>query len=172
MSLALGGCAMYAAPPTKLRNPEVVRGPKTDKPPPAPPVPVYIEECDTPRPATEPQRQTKVAAQRLDDGDARLSAAMKAPPDSPQRAEALKQSLELYRDAVAKDHFHPEATLMLARTYDMFHRKKCALDMLERIGAMRRGKFKGADRVGLLVDNNADTWFATYATKARDAVTP
>jgi hemerythrin len=175
LAAGLAACPMYDQPPQRLRAPPPVtaKGKDKDPRPPAPPVPVYIEDCNMPRSATVASRNTKEAVARLNEGDVRLADAQKQPADSEARAIAIKESLEKYRDAVAKDHFHAEATLMLARTYDTFHRKGCALKMLQRIGEMRKNKaFKDAERVGRDVENNAKVWFATYHAAAIDAVTP
>ena len=175
--LGLAACQpMYGAKPDRLRSPEplkpkvAAKDPKVEPPPP----PAYVDKCKLPMSAKLEQRDHRGAEQKLTEGQVRFDEAEKQPADSTERAVAAKASLEKFRDAITQDHFHAEATLMLARAYDVFHRKGCALAMLQRIGAMRANKAfqREADRIARDVQRNADQWFAAYSTEARDAVQP
>jgi hypothetical protein len=174
--VAVAGCQpMYGTKPDRLRNPEVVKvKPKPEVKPEPPPAPVYLDKCKLPTPAQLAQRDRTGAQGPFTEGSNRFAEAEALPTESPEQAATAKQSLEKFRDALSRDHFHADATLGLARTYDTFHRKGCALALLKRIGQMRLNKAfqKEADRVANSVNQHADQWFAAYESEARDAVNP
>lgn len=174
---ALVACGpMYGGKPEKLAKPKVPVD-KTLKPDPGPTAPVepgYVDLCpvDISRNPKGVVRKRDVAQRRVQEGDAELARAQKES-DEQAKAVIVKRSLQSYSDALVADPYQAEATLMLAVTYDSFHRKGCALRMLERIGIMRgnpdleQAAIAAADRV-----RTNPQWFAKYRDEALKAVVP
>jgi hypothetical protein len=174
---ALVACApMYGDKPEKLGKVKVPvdKTLKTDPGPAAPPEPGYVDVCpvDISRNPKGVVRKKEVAQRRLQEGDTELARAEKER-DEQVKAVIVKRGLQSYSDALVADPYQAEATLMLAVTYDSFHRKGCALRMLERIGIMRgnpdleQAAIAAADRV-----RTNPQWFAKYRDEALKAVVP
>jgi hypothetical protein len=169
-SVAAPACALYGDKPEHLRNPE-----KKKKPPEAiaaeQPI-KYIEDCaaefhSDPK-AIKPQ--VSVGAGLAADGDTILQSAEKTG-DVQARGNLLKDAIAKYSNALRKDPYNAEATLNLARAYDMVLRKGCAIALLKRLGSLSsfpRFQHDANLKIDSIDDNTG--WFKGYRKDAIAAV--
>lgn len=166
------GCQpLYGGKPDKLAKP-----PTKKRPPEPPPVVVeikYIEDCvasfrDDPKKAPPPQRT--IANKLADDGDAAMAAATKMK-EPIQAANAIKDAVDKYGNALKKDPYNAEITLKLAVAYDAVYRKGCALAMLKRLQTLSTNPSvaPNADRVINGVSDNSNM-FKGYRKEAVAAI--
>lgn len=169
---ALGLCAcqpMYGAKPDKVKNPSVVRHVPTADPPPVPKV--YIDDCQykvvsTPKP---PKRDIPRAEESTRRGDAALGTFEKAS-DTKSKTDMLIDSVQQYGNALEKDPFSAEATLKLARAYDVAQRKGCALRLLGRLAKLAENPtFEKKANEQLDEIQNHKAWFEDYRKDALQA---
>ncbi len=139
----LGG--MSACQPLYGGKPEKLAKPPTKKRPPEAPVVAaeikYVEDCgaanfhDDPKKA--PPKQPAIAQKLTEDGDAAIAASGKIK-EPLAAANAIKDAIDKYANALRKDPYNANATLKLAIAYDMVYRKGCALAMLKRLATLEK----------------------------------
>lgn len=160
---------MYGAPSERLHTVPTVKPPPVSE---KPPETVYNEVCtvDFNAAPTNVQRKPTIAVAQVNEGDGKLIASSKAMTDQ-ARADLVISGIAHYRDALLADPYDPEATLQLARAYDVALHKGCALALLKRLAALEQNpKFKpqAARRINNVVYN--PQWFRDYRKAALDAV--
>jgi hypothetical protein len=160
----LSGCAMYGAPPQKLRTPEPIKPPATLTDDPAPVV--YNENCDLliSRVAGV-KRDTKQAEVHTQKGDQKVADFDVAPPTA--KKDLMLDGIDEYAAALKKDPFNAKATLKLAVAYDKALRKGCALRLLERLDQLAQNP-KLANEANEAIDEVVGRrgWFKDYRREA------
>lgn len=165
----LAGCSMYGAPSERLHPVPTV------KPPPVVATPdkkIYNEDCTVAfnGPPAKIQPRSAVAAAQVDQGDGKLLASDKATTDQ-ARADLVISGIGNYRNALRTDPYDPDATLELARAYDVALHKGCALAMLKRLGSLEQNPKlapQAVRRINDVVQN--PRWFRDYRKAALEAV--
>lgn len=170
-TLAVCACQpMYGGKAPKLKDPTAVRHPPVPPEPPKGPRPT-IDECNyrvvaTAKPVKVDRPRAEEAMRR---GDTAVGSYEKAT-DSKAKTNLLIDSIQQYGNALEKDPYNPEATLKLARAYDMAARKGCALRLLGRIAKLADNPLfeKKANLVLDDLDANKQ-WFGDYRREAMSA---
>lgn len=169
-TLAFCACQpMYGAKAPKVKDPPVVRH---VEPPPAPPVPkVYIDECQykvVAAPKTL-KRDTPRSDEAVRRGDTAVGTFERAA-DTKSKTDMLIDSIQQYGNALEKDPFSAEATLKLARAYDLAQRKGCALRLLGRLAKLADNPtFEKKANQQLDEIQEHKTWFEDYRKDALSA---
>jgi hypothetical protein len=169
--VGMGACQpLYGNKPEKLHTPE-----KKKKPPEVADadVPVkYIEDCaaDFHADPRTVRPQPGMAQPLTNDGDTALQGADKAT-DPMAKVGLIKDAIQKYINALKKDPYNADATLKLARAYDLVLRKGCAIAMLKRLAALSSNP-KFAKDAQLKIDSIDDNsgWFKGYRKDAVAAV--
>jgi hypothetical protein len=178
-SLLVGGAAILAAcqplykgKPAKLREPDPLV--KKDEPK-APEKPTLVVECSVERasPAKVVKEPARIESARLtNEATSELGKAKTAEPDD--RGTKLRKSVEDYRTALQADPYNVDATLGLARAYELGQRQGCALVMLNRLYALSTNQAlpnvatAATAAIDQVVANR--TWFQPYRDDAKAAL--
>jgi len=169
---ALGACQpLYGGKPEKLAPP-----PKKKAPPPIVAAPIeikYIDDCqasfrEDPKKGPRPDRT--LGNKLTDDGDAAVAAGQKMK-DPIAGANAIKDAIDKYSNALRKDPYSATTTLKLAVAYDMVYRKGCALAMLKRLQSLSTNKDVSPD-ANRIIDSVSDntSLFKGYRKEAVTAI--
>jgi len=171
-ALAVAACQpMYKAPAAKLHEPAEVDHPK------APPVQAeklpQATECVVPRsqaPKAVTEAEKTQAKSYVGSGDAKVERFAKLTVSTPtdERVLLIRRAIDDYRSALTKDPYNVDATLELARAYDLAQHKGCALVMLRRLETLSQTSSEAIQRIND-VDAN-DSWFHDYRDEARQAI--
>lgn len=176
--VGLGGMLAMACQPLYGGKPEKLAKPPTHKRPIEPPVVApeikYVEECgaanfhDDPKKA--PPKQPAIAQKLTDDGDAAMAASVKIK-DPLGQANAVKDAIDKYGNALRKDPYNANATLKLAIAYDTVYRKGCAIAMLKRLSTLEKNPSVSPDATRV-IDSISDntSLFKGYHKDAVSAV--
>jgi hypothetical protein len=169
-TLAFCACQpMYGAKAPKVKDPQVVRH---VEPPPAPPAPkTYIDDCQYKVVAAPKgmKRDTPRSDEAVRRGDTAVGTFEKAS-DTKSKTDMLIDSIQQYGNALEKDPFNPEATLKLARAYDLAQRKGCALRLLGRLAKLAENPtFEKKANLQLDEVTEHKTWFEDYRKDALNA---
>ena len=170
-TLAFCACQpMYGAKAPKPKDPAVGRRPPVPPEPPKAPRPTS-DDCNykvvaLAKPAKVDRPRAEEAVQR---GDTALGSYEKAT-DSKAKGQLLIDSIQQYGNALEKDPYNPEATLKLARAYDVAARKGCALRLLGRIAKLADHPVY-EKKANLVLDDleNHKQWFEDYRREAMSA---
>lgn len=170
-TLAMCACQpMYGGKAPKLKDPAIVHHA------PVPPDPVKvprqtIDECNykvvaLAKPARVDRPRAEEAVRRGDTavGSYEKASAAKA------KGDLLIDSIQQYGNALEKDPYNAEATLKLARAYDLAARKGCALRLLGRIAKLADNPLFEKKANLVLDDLDANkSWFEDYRREAMSA---
>ena len=132
---AMAGCSgLYEKPAAPLANPRKVPAPKTAEIQAA--AIVWDESCPTffhePPVVAVSRPDAELLVARARDTVAQATVAK---PD--QRGALIVRAIEEDKRALGKDPYSAEATYHLAVVYAQLHKKKCALDLINRLVALR-----------------------------------
>jgi hypothetical protein len=170
-TLAFCACQpMYGAKAPKPRDPQAVRHPAVPPEPPKGPRPT-IDECNykvvaAPKSVKVDRPRSEEATRR---GDTAIGSYERAT-DAKAKSDLLIDSIQQYGNALEKDPYNPEATLKLARAYDVAARKGCALRLLGRIAKLADNPLF-EKKANLVLDDldNHKSWFEDYRREAMAA---
>jgi hypothetical protein len=133
--LATGCAGLYSGKPEKLKPaPKKKRPPEPD----AAAVP-YNEECKTAffEDGSKVRRDQGGARAKVSQGDASLSSA-EGSADKGSQASLTIEAINNYKKALLADPYSAEATYKLAVAYAKVRKKKCAVDLLTRLAALKK----------------------------------
>jgi len=170
-ALAVAACQpMYKAPAAKLHEPVAVDHPAAAV---QPEKLAQATECTVPRsqPAKGISEAEKTQARGyVSSGDSKVDRFAKPTPNGPsdERVVLIRRAIDDYRSALTKDPYNVDATLQLARAYDLAQHKGCALVMLRRLETLSQTSSEAIQRIND-VDAN-DSWFHDYRDEARQAI--
>jgi tetratricopeptide (TPR) repeat protein len=160
---------LYGGKPDKLQTPKRVHHEPEVAGPDAPIK--YIDDCAADFHADPRTVRPQIgAAQGLtSDGDNDLQKSEKES-DANLKVNDIKDAISKYSNALRKDPYNAEATLNLARAYDLVLRKGCALAMLKRLSSLAANP-KFAKEANLKLDSIDDNgaWFKGYRKDAMAA---
>jgi hypothetical protein len=170
-TLAFCACQpMYGAKAPKIKDPQAIRRPPV---PPEPPkaARATTDECNYKVVAvTKPPKSDRPRAEEsMRRGDTALGSYERAT-DSKAKGQLLIDSIQQYGNALLQDPYNPEATLKLARAYDVAARKGCALRLLGRIAKLAEHPVY-EKKANLVLDDldNHKGWFEDYRREAMSA---
>jgi hypothetical protein len=171
-SLVLAACEpMYGQRSESLHNPKPTAAVPTSD---VIAGPAYVEDCtvDFQRkpPRTGVKRDGKAAATLVTTGDKTIHTA-DATVDTAKRVDLVRESIDRYATALARDPYSADATLKLALAYDRVYRKGCALALLRRLVALAGNPAYASDATADIdqVDDNKH-WFRDYRKEALKAI--
>lgn len=129
------GCQPLYHGKQKMPNPERTQPPAgTDTGAPI----VWDENCDShffeKKPTVPPDHA--LAATKISAGDTEINQAKPMPPDGKKSALVL-DAIEQYKQALNADPYNADATYSLAVAYATVRKKKCALDLINRLVALK-----------------------------------
>ena len=169
-TLALCACQpMYGAKAPKVKDPSPIHHVEAPPPPPAPKT--YIDECQYKVVAVSKtfKRDTPRSDEAMRRGDTAVGTFEKAS-DAKSKTDMLIDSIQQYGNALEKDPFSAEATLKLARAYDLAQRKGCALRLLGRLAKLADNptyEKKANQQLDEIQEHKA--WFEDYRKDALSA---
>jgi len=170
-TLAFAACQpMYGAPAPRLKNPVPNHPVGGGEPPPA--AIVYVEECEfhTTALSGKPKRDIQKSQDYVVKADTNMAGADKAK-QGKDKGDMLIDSIQEYGTALQKDPYNAEATLKLARAYDVVRRKGCALALLDRLQKLSNNPlFEKAATTQIDDVENNRAWFGGYRKDALKAV--
>lgn len=126
------GCAEpYSGKPARLKTPRKKKPPETEEAA-ATAAPVLDEKCNTNffEPPTD-RRNVRVAQSLAREADRLLVAAEDTA--GQERIGTVKDALSKLSNSLKADPYGPEATYQMAAAYALVGKKRCALDLLERL---------------------------------------
>jgi len=170
-TLAFCACQpMYGGKPTKMKDPTAVRHPPVPPEPPKAARPT-TDECNYKVVAiTKPPKGDRPRSdEAIRRGDTAVGSYEKAT-DSKAKGQLLIDSIQQYGNALDKDPYSAEATMKLARAYDLAARKGCALRLLGRIAKLADNPAYEKKANLVLDDLDANkSWFEDYRREAMAA---
>jgi cytochrome c-type biogenesis protein CcmH/NrfG len=103
-------------------------------------------------------------------GESALSYADKIT-DPADKVEVIKAGVDRLRDALIKDPYNAEATLLLALAYDTVHKKGCAIALLRRLASLTaNSKYTSAANRQISAVDHTSRWFRYYRKDAMVAI--
>jgi len=157
---ALVGCQPLYHGKQKMQNPERTEPPKGTAT--AAEV-VWNEDCDSHffEKSTSQKPDHALAATKISKGDTDISAAKPLPADGKKSALVL-DAIDQYKQALNADPYNADATYSLAVAYATVRKKKCALDLINRLVALKADPKIEPDATRLLQAAYSETAFAPF----------
>jgi hypothetical protein len=161
--LLLAACQpLYGNKPAEMKDPER-RRPKPGEVAAAPEIP-WDETCDSKffeKPSTAKPRRT-VVQEHVTAANQALAASDADDVSGKQKSSLVITAIDEYKQALVEDPYDVEATYGLAVAYATVYKKKCALDLINRLVALRAHPSYEADAKRLLAAAYSESAFTPF----------
>jgi hypothetical protein len=159
--VGLVGCQPLYHGKQKMQNPERTTPPKGSEPVAAPIV--WNEDCDSHffEARTKQKPDHAAAAAKISAGDAAIAQAKPMANDD-KKGTLVLDAIAQYKQALNVDPYNADATYDLAVAYATVRKKKCALDLINRLVALKQDPAVEPDATRLLQAAYTETAFAPF----------